>query len=81
MPSPCPQGSWKLGVEGGLYPQKQIPVASVLGIFISLSYTSQSFPESFGDMVSLLWNPTESFPCYLSASTWGKKSLSSGTLV
>ena len=51
VPSPCSQGSWKLGVEGGLYPQKQIPVASILGIFISLSCTSQSFPESFADIV------------------------------
>lgn len=53
-----------------LYPQKQIPVACVLEIFVCLSHTSLSFPASFTDTVSLLWNPTESFPCYLSASTW-----------
>lgn len=60
-----------------LYPQKQIPVAGILEIFVRLSHTSLSFPASFTDTVSLLWNPTESFPCYLSASTW-EKSLSSG---
>lgn len=46
-PLPCSQGSWKLGRGGGrrgLYPQKQIPVATIPEIFISLSYMRQSFP-------------------------------------
>lgn len=63
-----------------LYAQKQIPVASLLEISVCLSHASLSFPESLADTVSRVWNPTKSFPCYLSAST-REKSLSSGTPV
>lgn len=65
VPSPCSQASWKLG--GLLICKKQIPVASILGIFVSLSHRSPSFPESFTDSVSLLWNPIKSSHCYLPA--------------
>lgn len=41
--------------------------------FLSPYLTRVSLSQSFVDTVSLLWNPAKSFPCYLSASTWGKK--------
>lgn len=37
-----------------LYPQKHIPVASILGIFVSLSHRNWPFPESFANTESTL---------------------------
>lgn len=49
LPSPGKLEAW-----GIVYLQKQIPVASILGILVSLSHRNPSFPESFTDNVSLL---------------------------
>lgn len=72
---PCSQGSWKLGGVGvgGVCIHKskfQWPLSQK---FLSPYLKCVSLSQSFADTVSLLWNPEKSFPCYLSASTWGKK--------
>ena len=56
----------------GLYPQKQIPVATIPEIFISLSYTCQSFPVICWYCISVL-ESCKIIPLLSVCLNWGKK--------
>ena len=81
-PLPCSQGSWKLGRgwgRRGLYPQKQIPVATIPEIFISLSVSV--FPSHLLILYLCSGILKNHSPVICLPQHGEKKPLSSGTLV